>query len=854
MRTAIKYIVVTLVLFAAAAGVYAYTLTPPYWTKTFGQLDERFYFGPQAYFLDVSLKKGEYPLWNPLSYCGMPFAADPQASACYPPHLIRSWITPANNPYATAVSLHILRFLHLLWAGLGMVLLARRYKLSMPAALVGAFAFMFNAFNIIYFTEFYVYPLVIVWAPWVLWAAKSAFVAQKTSEKAAYGALTALCFGISTLGGFPQLSLYLGLMLAFFGTLDILFTYPWKLRCSVCMSGLYAALLRMAFLLVIAVAVMLAANVLLLPAFELGASSARVVASGVKVDTVTQDFHWLHLLKCLLIFPGNTWLPLGPRAAGVGSLLLALVALFNKRCRDAWLFFFLYLILTDCTLGPPFPIGGILHRFDTLNITVSPWRAGSFASLPFAMLAALGVDAVGRVPVRYWQRFLRMLMLLGAGIAMLTMLYFWLHAKLLHPRWYLVWHLPLGALLAVCVFSWLSKPRLAQWITAILVSAEIIAWSAQMLPVYVSKRVSNNMDVRGFGEQTEIPCDNRRYGDIRPNWNLFTMNFTLGGYNPLYVGASRTAICRNGYETYYRGYLKCEDVLVENQRGNLLVKRSFWLARQWAAGMLPGKEEVFPATTTVFLPDMPSGTPLPIPEINRADVPRKAVSDTVERVDLGRLDIIKPRRLGENLRLPLPSFEQEHRHSALSLEYVATGTVDIRPICQDETGRTHLLKRIRAANTRGKSQFLEAPLPDCQTGAVTLVWKSADAAKIQWKHAHVLKDMEDEDDRIAIQRWTANRVSLTVNDLPGPRMLLFLDSYYPGWKARVNGEETSIFRANDAFKAILLPAGSHAVEFSYHSSKTSLGLAISTTTFFVLLLIIVMAIIRMKGKHPEFSP
>jgi hypothetical protein len=41
------------------------------------------------------------------------------------------------------------------------------------------------------------------------------------------------------------------------------------------------------------------------------------------------------------------------------------------------------------------------------------------------------------------------------------------------------------------------------------------------------------------------------------------------------------------------------------------------------------------------------------------------------------------------------------------------------------------------------------------------------------------------------------------------------DTYYPGWKAYVNGKETPIYRANLAFRAIEIPIGKHAVVFKY---------------------------------------
>ena len=825
---------ILLCLFSASVIVYFYFLTPPYWDKTFGQLDERFYFAPQAFFLDVSLRNGEFPLWNPLSYCGMPFAADPQSSACYPPHLLRSILTPAYDPFATTVSIHILRFLHLLWAGLGVVLLCRLYKLSIPASLVGAFAFMFNAFNIIYFTEFFVYSLVIVWAPWVLWAAKRAFLSKKREDILIYSCLAVLFFALSTLAGFPQLSLYLGLLLAFFGMLDVLLHLKVKISVDALKQAIRLITLRMVILLGIAVFTVLAACVLLLPAFELGSNSARVVASGLTVSAPEQNFNWLHLLKCIVFFPGNTWLPLGPRAAGIGALLAAVVALGHQKRRDVWVFLLLYLIMTDCTLGPPFPIGALLHHFDFLNITVSPWRAGSFASFPFAMVAAFGIDAAGQAPLRCWKRFFKMVILIIAGAVMLTMLHFWLEEALLHPKWYFVWMLPFCSLLVMCCFCWLPWPTVGRWAIALLVAAEIIVWSAQMLPVYVSKRVAHSIGTNGFCEHERIACTNRRYGDVRPNWNMFTLNFTMTGYNPLYIGDTRQTLCRKSYESFYRGYLKKDDVLIENHRGNLFLKRSFWLARQWVSGELPGKEDVFPAATTVFLTDVLEGAVLPVPEIARKDLPKKAISKNTETVDLGRISKRSQSRHGNSCMLRLPQFEQDFKHSVLYVGYIGSGAADFKPACKDENGRTRLCKRVRTYNTRGKEAFLEIPLPDCKTNSVQLTWPTAVDSRVKLTQAYVLQDKDDEDSLITIQDWTANKVFVTVKDLPEPRLLVFMDSYYKEWLAWVDENPVEILKANDAFKAVVVPAGTHTIVFSFWSETTRIGLILSLSTFFAL--------------------
>jgi hypothetical protein len=54
-------------------------------------------------------------------------------------------------------------------------------------------------------------------------------------------------------------------------------------------------------------------------------------------------------------------------------------------------------------------------------------------------------------------------------------------------------------------------------------------------------------------------------------------------------------------------------------------------------------------------------------------------------------------------------------------------------------------------------------------------------------------------------------------------LLVLSDTYFPGWKAFVNGKETKIYRANYAFRALPLKAGTHEVEFVYDPIWFRLG-------------------------------
>lgn len=73
--------------------------------------------------------------------------------------------------------------------------------------------------------------------------------------------------------------------------------------------------------------------------------------------------------------------------------------------------------------------------------------------------------------------------------------------------------------------------------------------------------------------------------------------------------------------------------------------------------------------------------------------------------------------------------------------------------------------------------------------------------------------------------------------------LLFLsDTYFPGWKTFIDGKETKIYRADYAFRAVVIPSGSHEVIFSYEPQSFYLGTKISIISLIAFLLFLGFAI------------
>jgi uncharacterized membrane protein YfhO len=75
--------------------------------------------------------------------------------------------------------------------------------------------------------------------------------------------------------------------------------------------------------------------------------------------------------------------------------------------------------------------------------------------------------------------------------------------------------------------------------------------------------------------------------------------------------------------------------------------------------------------------------------------------------------------------------------------------------------------------------------------------------------------------------------------------LVLSDTFYPGWKAFVDGKEEKILRANYNFRAVPLTAGTHRVEFVYDPLSFKLG---ALTTFLGILGCLVIGFIKKEKR------
>ena len=80
---------------------------------------------------------------------------------------------------------------------------------------------------------------------------------------------------------------------------------------------------------------------------------------------------------------------------------------------------------------------------------------------------------------------------------------------------------------------------------------------------------------------------------------------------------------------------------------------------------------------------------------------------------------------------------------------------------------------------------------------------------------------------------SGNAVTICASS-PQAGWLILSDTFYPGWQVTVDGVSAEIQIANEAFRAVKFPAGTHRIEFRYEPRLVSIGLIVSLGSLVVI--------------------
>jgi len=816
------------------------------WNDLSGRYDVNRYFGPQNYYTDYVIHHGEIPLWNPLTYCGMPHAANPQLAVFYPPNLIRSLLTFNPTPRKTQVGLALLMGLHVVLAGVGTFYFARSHRLSYYASFVAASAFIFSAIWVRRVCEYH-FITQVAWMPFLLLLMRTALASARMHTKLYCGLAMGLLFGISLLAGWGQIAVYLVVtLLGYYVLYRLMHLKSADGQSRPRFLKMFSGDMLVLSLLFIVGAIV--ASAVLWPGLELASFSGRMLDSDYSVSKLLRKNSLSSLYQNYITFVGMKYDPENIRGAGLGVLFLVLAAVTHRRHRDLIIFGTLFYVLLDCSLGPPFPFYTAIEWLMPYQTTY-PTRAFDFALFPLALLAGFGVDAATATLKTRWRTGMRCALLVLAGVPMLISLARWTTPHPYLPVSKLVIVFPAAVLFVTLAAGIIRNPAYWRFLLVVLVFGETLAWNLHYVPFLT---VTRDWGTKGGVHEGGGPFwqDNYRGADPSPVRDLYDMKPAMNGYEPLRIARARRVVCSPAREKVYKRMVYDAEVTRDNHRGNLFLKRSFWLARQYVNGPLPKKSELFPATTTVFLQDPPE---LPLVQVEAKQLPKHCFSQDTLTIPINDPNssnpvLVKsgPGRKKEEFRLP--TVDHPGRHSALRLRYTSTCRAEVFFRLHDpSTGRSEFGKTCTVRPVEGGGALLEVPLPDFDQIRITMTVDKAQAdGYLEFNELSFIADQADEDRFIKILRRRSNCVELEIGELPDNRILTFLDAAYPGWKAYVDSRPVPIYLANEAFKAILVPPGRHHVEFRFRPWRVYTCMAVSLFSILGVSTVLVRGTVRRR--------
>jgi hypothetical protein len=94
----------------------------------------------------------------------------------------------------------------------------------------------------------------------------------------------------------------------------------------------------------------------------------------------------------------------------------------------------------------------------------------------------------------------------------------------------------------------------------------------------------------------------------------------------------------------------------------------------------------------------------------------------------------------------------------------------------------------------------------------------------------------------AITAYEPARVRL-LTESEAPAVLVLTDTWYPGWRASLDGRPAPLWRADHAFRAVAVPAGRHEIEMRFRPRSVLVGAVVSAAAALV-----VVALVAWGGR------
>ena len=115
------------------------------------------------------------------------------------------------------------------------------------------------------------------------------------------------------------------------------------------------------------------------------------------------------------------------------------------------------------------------------------------------------------------------------------------------------------------------------------------------------------------------------------------------------------------------------------------------------------------------------------------------------------------------------------------------------------------------------------------------------------KKVDLQEKAEREEYSISSMIYSPNKLELEV-DTKKSGIFVLTDSWYPGWKAFIDRAQTQILKANYTYRALIIPEGTHKIQFIYSPESFRMGVMLSVGTLSFLSIIVLVGVCYGRKK------
>jgi hypothetical protein len=772
------------------------------------------------YYFPLKMFSKGIPLWNDMICTGNPAVADPQFQSFYPIGLVLMNLIPPPLSYNFFI------LIHYTLAGFFTYLFLKELGLGRFSSYWGSIVFMFCGFFIGHRRHL---PMIQagIWLPLVLFSLERV---QKTS-KGRYFLLGTFGVAMSILAGYPQVTMLLGLV-------TIAYAF-WKVFSASSQERKWGMTLTAILILMFG---SLLSAIQLFPSIDALRMATRESITYGFFTMYSFGYQYLPMLIFPYLFGGGysgseLWFR-SPKVEvmeltgyiGIFPLMMTVLAFatYRKMSKQVWFWTLVAAASFVLVLGNSTPLYTWLYRVPIFNLFRGPGRNWFEFDFALAVLSSFGMECfLKNKPgifenVRKWTIFLAggCLLIIGLSIFAFRMIrelpvshYFFRLTKVDAP--YLLANVELSSpavyvpmiLLGLSICFLIIVPRLRKTI-ALRLALILFLWLDLFLFSYYHERFFISYSDLAIKEKTNpilFLKDQAGQNNFRVFCTSEMQYRTLLSPNTSMLYGIHTI---NGFE----------DVL--------LLDYSSLTGFNYLGAAKPEQERKLLIRNTVL-------SIMSAKFIGTQDKEMASLLRTISRsghllytpVFKGKLARVE----SDDIRKQIPV------HVYLKRSKKGEGVVEI-------FRNENFLPRARFAT-------IVAPVRDLEK-AIYFIWKSQ---SFDFRNGVVAETGESSTRHLASgivldTMYSPRRIELTVKT-DGMSFLVLSDQFYSGWKATVDGTETTIYRTNAIMRGIYIGTpGVHKVEFRFFPESLRYGIYVSSGT--LLFLITLFVLVRRGRRAP----